>query len=113
MGVFVHMDAVLARHIDALRELCGDGVFQMPADVSVMHDAKLSQQFEMYRQAPQLAALDRMKLYKLAWDLSAPSSPAGEGPDGELRRPGQGYGHQAQGGVKGVKSRCRATCLPA
>jgi 4-hydroxyphenylacetate 3-monooxygenase len=55
--------------IDALRELCGGGIFQMPADVSVMHDAHLREQFEKYWQTPQLAALERMKLYKLAWDL--------------------------------------------
>jgi 4-hydroxyphenylacetate 3-monooxygenase len=55
--------------IDALRELCGGGIFQMPADVTVMHDPKLRALFEQYWQTPQLAALDRMKLYKLAWDL--------------------------------------------
>ncbi|HWA36797.1 MAG TPA: 4-hydroxyphenylacetate 3-hydroxylase N-terminal domain-containing protein [Burkholderiales bacterium] len=55
--------------IDALRELCGGGVFQMPADISVMRDAKLREQFEAYWQTPHLGALERMKLYKLAWDL--------------------------------------------
>ncbi|MGQ0544001.1 MAG: 4-hydroxyphenylacetate 3-hydroxylase family protein [Betaproteobacteria bacterium] len=55
--------------IDALRELCGGGIFQMPADVTVMHEPKLKQMFETYWQTPQLAALERMKLYKLAWDL--------------------------------------------
>ncbi|HEX2197329.1 MAG TPA: 4-hydroxyphenylacetate 3-hydroxylase C-terminal domain-containing protein, partial [Burkholderiales bacterium] len=55
--------------IDALRELCGGGIFQMPADVTVMQDPKLREQFEMYWQTPQLGALERMKLYKLAWDL--------------------------------------------
>lgn len=55
--------------IDALRELCGGGVFQMPADISVVHDPALKAQFEAYWQTPQLAALERMKLYKLAWDL--------------------------------------------
>ena len=55
--------------IDALRELCGGGIFQMPADCSVMHDAHLKELFEKYWQTPQLAALERMKLYKLAWDL--------------------------------------------
>ncbi len=55
--------------IDALRELCGGGIFQMPADITVMQDAKLRQQFEMYWQTPQLGAVARMKLYKLAWDL--------------------------------------------
>jgi 4-hydroxyphenylacetate 3-monooxygenase len=55
--------------IDALRELCGGGIFQMPADITVMHDAKLRQMFETYWQTPQLGAVERMKLYKLAWDL--------------------------------------------
>ena len=55
--------------IDMLRELCGGGVFQMPADISVMHDPQLRAQFEKYWQTPQMGAVDRMKLYKLAWDL--------------------------------------------
>jgi 4-hydroxyphenylacetate 3-monooxygenase len=55
--------------IDALRELCGGGIFQMPADVTVMHDPKLRAQFEAYWQTPQLGALERMKLDTLAWDL--------------------------------------------
>jgi 4-hydroxyphenylacetate 3-monooxygenase len=55
--------------IDALRELVGGGVFQMPADVTVMHDPKLRELFEKYWQTPQIPALERMKLYKLAWDL--------------------------------------------
>ena len=55
--------------IDALRELCGGGIFQMPADVTVMHEPKLRELFEKYWQTPQLGALERMKLYKLAWDL--------------------------------------------
>ena len=29
------------RFIDELRELCGGGVFQMPADISVMDDPEL------------------------------------------------------------------------
>ncbi|MFN2643752.1 MAG: 4-hydroxyphenylacetate 3-hydroxylase family protein [Burkholderiales bacterium] len=55
--------------VDALRELCGGGIFQMPADITVMHDPKLRAMFETFWQTPQLAALERMKLYKLAWDL--------------------------------------------
>ena len=55
--------------IDALRELCGGGVFQMPADLSLMHEPKLRAQFEAYWQTPQLGAVERVKLYKLAWDL--------------------------------------------
>ncbi|HTM62095.1 MAG TPA: 4-hydroxyphenylacetate 3-hydroxylase N-terminal domain-containing protein [Burkholderiales bacterium] len=55
--------------IDSLRELLGGGVFQMPADASVMHDEHLKGLFEKYWQTPQLGAVERMKLYKLAWDL--------------------------------------------
>ncbi|HUG78466.1 MAG TPA: 4-hydroxyphenylacetate 3-hydroxylase N-terminal domain-containing protein [Burkholderiales bacterium] len=55
--------------IDALRELCGGGIFQMPADATVMHEPALKALFETYWQTPQLGALERMKLYKLAWDL--------------------------------------------
>ena len=32
--------------IDELRELCGGGVFQMPADISVMDDPELAKQFD-------------------------------------------------------------------
>ncbi|MDE0942259.1 MAG: hypothetical protein OSB58_07450 [Alphaproteobacteria bacterium] len=55
--------------IDVLRELCGGGVFQMPADVSVMQDDALRERFETYWQTPQMDALARMKLFRLAWDL--------------------------------------------
>ncbi len=55
--------------IDVLRELLGGGVFQMPADISVMHDSKLASQFQAYFQTPQLDAVRRMKLFKLAWDM--------------------------------------------
>jgi len=55
--------------VDVLRELCGGGVFQMPASVDVMHDAELKADFEKYFQTPQLDALERMKLFRLAWDF--------------------------------------------
>ena len=55
--------------IDRLRELCGGGVFQMPADISVIEDRDLARQFDAYFQTPQGGAVDRMKLFKLAWDL--------------------------------------------
>src|SRR5262249_53898495 len=50
-------------------ELCGGGVFQMPADISVMDDPDLARQFATYWQTPQADALTRMKLFKLAWDM--------------------------------------------
>ncbi len=43
--------------IDVIRELCGGGVFQMPADISVMHNPQMRQDFETYWQTPQLGAV--------------------------------------------------------
>ena len=34
-----------------------------------MSDPEIAKQFETYYQTPQLGAKDRMKLFKLAWDL--------------------------------------------
>ena len=55
--------------IDQLRELCGGSVFQLPADISVLDDKHLAQQFMTYFQTPQADAVSRMKLFKLAWDM--------------------------------------------
>jgi len=41
----------------------------MPANATVMHDPEMREEFEKYWQTPQMAAFDRMKLFKLAWDL--------------------------------------------
>ena len=54
---------------DTVRELMGAGVFQMPADVSVLADPKLRETFETYWSVPGQSAADRMKLLNLAWDL--------------------------------------------
>ena len=59
-----------SRFIDELRTLCGGGVFQMPADISVMDDPELAKQFDTYWQTPQADSLTRMKLFKLAWDMT-------------------------------------------
>lgn len=57
------------KFVDELRELCGGGVFQMPADISVMQDPALAEHFTTYFQTPQCDAVARMKLFKLAWDF--------------------------------------------
>src|SRR5262249_6368518 len=56
--------------IDELRTLCGGSVFQMPADISVMQDEGLARQFATFWQTPQGDAVARMKLFKLAWDMT-------------------------------------------
>src|SRR5438552_2110404 len=50
---------------DTVRELMGAGVFQMPADVSVLKDPKIRETFETYWSVPGQSAKDRMKLTKL------------------------------------------------
>ena len=47
----------------------GAGVFQMPADVSVLANRATRDAFETYWSVPGQSAKDRMKLSKLAWDL--------------------------------------------
>ena len=54
---------------DTVRELMGAGVFQMPADASVLKDEKLRETFEAYWSVPGQSAEARMKLLNLAWDL--------------------------------------------
>jgi 4-hydroxyphenylacetate 3-monooxygenase len=54
---------------DSVRELMGAGVFQMPADASVLANATLREKFETYWSVPGQSAIERMKLLKLAWDL--------------------------------------------
>ncbi|MDO9218389.1 MAG: 4-hydroxyphenylacetate 3-hydroxylase N-terminal domain-containing protein [Lacisediminimonas sp.] len=56
--------------IDIIRELCGGGVYQLPADNSVLDDPKLRETFETYWYTPQLDAVARMKLFRLAWDIT-------------------------------------------
>lgn len=53
----------------AVRELMGGAVFQMPANVSVTHDPALMAIFEDFWSTDGEDAIDRMKLYKLAWDM--------------------------------------------
>src|SRR5262249_42856815 len=54
---------------DSVRELMGAGVFQMPADVSVLSNVFTRDAFETYWSVPGQSAEERMKLFKLAWDL--------------------------------------------
>jgi 4-hydroxyphenylacetate 3-monooxygenase len=58
-----------SKFIDELRELMGGGVFQMPANISVLRDPELARDFQTYWQTPQGDAVARMKLFKLAWDM--------------------------------------------
>ena len=54
---------------DTVRELMGGGPFQMPADISVLQDPKMRKTFEEYWSVPGQNAVERMKLFKISWDM--------------------------------------------
>jgi 4-hydroxyphenylacetate 3-monooxygenase len=56
--------------VDTLRTLMGGVPLQMPANVTVMDDPHLNELFTRWWSTPVLAADERMKLYKLGWDLT-------------------------------------------
>lgn len=58
-----------SRIIDALRTLLGGLPLQMPASFDLLAEPELKDRFERWWKTPNLDALRRMKLYKLAWDL--------------------------------------------
>lgn len=55
--------------MDTLRELMGGGHFQFPASIDILDDPELGKTFETLWNAGTYGAVERMKLFKLAWDL--------------------------------------------
>ena len=55
--------------IDALRTLAGAAPLQMPASIDLVADPELKDRFERWWGTSSMPALDRLKLYKLVWDL--------------------------------------------
>jgi 4-hydroxyphenylacetate 3-monooxygenase len=55
--------------VDLLRTLLGGIPLLMPASIEVMSDAGLRDTFERWWKTPSIEAVDRHKLYKLAWDI--------------------------------------------
>jgi 4-hydroxyphenylacetate 3-monooxygenase len=56
--------------IDTLRTLLGGYPMVMPASIDVVADAGLRDRFERWWKTPSVEAVERHKLYKLAWDLT-------------------------------------------
>ena len=55
--------------VDMLRTLLGGYPLVMPASLDVMTDEALRDTFERWWKTPSIEAVDRHKLYKLAWDI--------------------------------------------
>jgi 4-hydroxyphenylacetate 3-monooxygenase len=55
--------------VDILRTLLGGYPLVMPASIDVLTDSALSECFERWWKTPSIEAVERHKLYKLAWDL--------------------------------------------
>lgn len=55
--------------IDTIRELMGGGHFQFPADIGVLKDPELGAIFTDLWSAGDVSAVDRMRIFKFAWDL--------------------------------------------
>jgi 4-hydroxyphenylacetate 3-monooxygenase len=56
--------------VDILRSLMGGVPLQMPASSNLTEDAGLASLFERWWGTASLGAMDRMRLYKLGWDLT-------------------------------------------
>ncbi|HUB96003.1 MAG TPA: 4-hydroxyphenylacetate 3-hydroxylase C-terminal domain-containing protein, partial [Stellaceae bacterium] len=56
--------------VELIREMTGGSIFQMPADESVLGNDALARTFDSHWWSPSTSARDRMKLYRLAWDLT-------------------------------------------
>jgi 4-hydroxyphenylacetate 3-monooxygenase len=55
--------------VDVLRTLLGGYPLVMPASIDVVTDEGLRDRFERWWKTPSIEAIDRHKLYKLAWDI--------------------------------------------
>lgn len=55
--------------IDTLRELMGGGHFQFPADIGVLDNPETAAMFEELWSAGEVSAVERMRIFKFAWDL--------------------------------------------
>lgn len=55
--------------IDSLRTLLGGYPMVMPASIDVVTDERLRETFERWWKTPSIEAIERHKLYKLAWDI--------------------------------------------
>jgi 4-hydroxyphenylacetate 3-monooxygenase len=58
-----------ATAIEILRTLCGGGVIQVPSSVDDFFDEESGADIRRYIRSPGVSAEDRVRLFKLAWDV--------------------------------------------
>jgi 4-hydroxyphenylacetate 3-monooxygenase len=57
------------RFVDALRDLAGGGMIMLPSSIADFADPELRRIIQRTQQSPAANAEDRVKFYKLAWDV--------------------------------------------
>ncbi len=57
------------RFVDALRDLAGGGMIMLPSSIDDFADPQLRRLIQRTQQSPAANAEDRVKFYKLAWDV--------------------------------------------
>lgn len=75
-GIMGLQSETYLRAIQILRDLVGGGVMQIPSSVKDLHSEVSRGDVERYVHSPGVPSEERVKLFKLAWASSAPSSPA-------------------------------------
>ena len=55
--------------IEAVRDLCGSGMFRFPANTNAFEAPEVNATFERFWGGPPGPALEEMHLFRLAWDL--------------------------------------------
>lgn len=68
-GVMGLQAELYPRAIGILRELVGGGVLQVPSSVADMRSPKARADIDRYVRSPGVTAEERVKLFKLAWDI--------------------------------------------
>jgi len=90
------------RALQILRELCGGGVLQVPSSYKELVSPETAPDLQRYVRSPGLAAEERIKLFRLAWDFAG-SEFAGRHQQYEMFYAGaphvaKGYAHRFGGG---------------
>ncbi len=68
-GAMGMQSEIYPRVLSIVRDLAGGGVLQLPSSVEDLHSPTTREDIERYVQSPGVPAEERVKLFKLAWDI--------------------------------------------